>query len=399
MADELSAPLGQDKKRKPFKLPTFVPAAVAGALGLCLVVFVAWAMFANDPLGGEPMVVLAVPDGRGVAAKQESTAEPAPDSKPAAEPTVKAAEAPTPPAASNAPGTQTVTIIDGSSGKQQQVVVPSGAARTAAIDPKLLETTRHGQVPRVGLDGGRALALYAHPIAIPPEKADLPRIALVIGGLGIGAASTSEALAKLPAPVTMGFAPYGTDLDRVVSRARGEGHDVLLQLPMEPFDYPDNDPGPQTLLTSLSPEQNVDRMHWLMSRFQGYVGVSNYMGARFTATETALAPVMRETAKRGLLFVDDGSSPRSLAGQIAGANNVPFVKASLVLDVVPSPGEIDRALLRLEALARENSVAVGVASALPVSIDRLAQWAKTADARGFVLIPISMVAGKTKPKT
>ena len=153
---------------------------------------------------------------------------------------------------------------------------------------------------------------------------------------------------------------------------------MLLQVPMEPFDYPDNDPGPQTLLMSLSAEQNIDRLHWLMSRFQGYVGITNYMGARFTATEQALAPVLKETGKRGLIYFDDGSSPRSLAGQIAGANNLPFAKAEIVLDAVPTPAHIDRALTRLEAMARERGVAVGVASAVPASIERIAQWAKAA---------------------
>jgi len=391
--DELTTPLGRPKKRRRNQLPPYVPQAVAGALGLFLVVFALWAMLADDPFGGEPVVVLAAPKGTTVAAKTE--AGPSPDTG-KAEAAARPAETPAHPPAANQAGNQTVTIIDGSSGSKQEVMVPSGGTRTAAVDSKLLETTRHGQIPRVGLDGSRPMALYARPPALSPEKAALPRIALVMGGLGIGASSTSEALSKLPAAVTMGFAPYGTDLDRVVSRARGEGHEILLQLPMEPFDYPDNDPGPQTLLTSLSPEQNVDRMHWLMSRFQGYVGVTNYMGARFTATEPALAPVMREAAKRGLLYLDDSSSPRSLAGQIAGANSVPFVKATLVLDAVPNGSEIDRALLRLEALARENGVAVGVASALPVSIERLAQWAKTADSRGFLLVPISMATGKAK---
>jgi uncharacterized protein len=181
-----------------------------------------------------------------------------------------------------------------------------------------------------------------------------------------------------------------------VARARTEGHEVLLQIPMEPFDYPDNDPGPQTLLTALAPEQNVDRMQWLMSRFQGYVGLANYMGARFTATEAAFAPVLRETAKRGLLYLDDGSSPRSLAGQIAGASNLPFAKANVVIDAVPTPLEIDRALAKLESVARETGIAVGIASALPVSIDRLTRWMKTAENRGFVLVPITAAAQKAK---
>src|SRR5262249_1256163 len=167
------------------------------------------------------------------------------------------------------------------------------------------------------------------------------------------------------------FMPYGTDVDRVVARARGEGHEILLQVPMEPFDYPDNDPGPQTLLISLAPEQNIDRVQWLMSRFQGYVGVTNYMGARFTANEQAFTPIMREIAKRGLIYIDNGASPRSLAGQIAGANMMPYAKAGIAIDAVPTPVEIDRALAKLEAVAKEKGSAVGIAGALPVTIDRL----------------------------
>ena len=95
---------------------------------------------------------------------------------------------------------------------------------------------------------------------------------------------------------------------------------------MEPFGYPENDSGPQTLLTSLTPEQNMGRLYWLMGRFQGYVGLTGAMGARFTASEPSFAPILRETAKRGLIFVDDGSNPRSVAGRIAGANSLPFAK-------------------------------------------------------------------------
>jgi polysaccharide deacetylase 2 family uncharacterized protein YibQ len=133
-----------------------------------------------------------------------------------------------------------------------------------------------------------------------------------------------------------------------------------------------------------------------MSRIQGYVGVANYMGGRFTANDAAFAPILREIAKRGLVYVDDGNSPRSLAGQIAGANMMPFAKAAIVLDAVPTPAEIDRALSRLEGMARDKRIAVGIASALPVSIDRLVQWAKSAEGRGFVLVPITAAA--TKPK-
>lgn len=401
MADDLNAPLGQktgpEKRKLLPKLPVSGPQLLAGVLALFGLVAVSWALFVNDPLGGEPTAV--------VAAKLPAATQDNPDSdgKEHARHDGETAAAPnqaivvkatTPP-----PGSKTITIIDGSSGKSQDVIIPGNstpAASKAPVDQKLLETSRHGAIPQIGLDGTRPSAKYARPRQLPPNRKDAPRIAIVLGGVGISASGTAEAFAKLPESVTFALAPYGADLDKLAEHARVEGHEVLLQVPMEPFDYPDNDPGPQTLLTSLTADQNVDRLQWLMSRFQGYVGIASYMGARFTASELALAPVLRETAKRGLIYVDDGSSPRSVAGQIAGSHNLPFAKTDIVLDAVQTPTEIDHALARLELLARDNGSAVGIANAQPATIARIAEWAKKVEGRGFVLVPITMVAVKAK---
>jgi uncharacterized protein len=378
--DDLSAPLGQRKRKRRFVVPLAVPQAIAGMLGLFLLIFVLWVIGVDDPLGGEPRVIVAA-EPRAAAKKVEISPWAGPADTP------RRYDGP-----GQAAGGKTITIIEGSSGKRQEVAIPDKGGPTG--DQRLLETSRHGLIPKVATDGSRAAEVYAQPVK--SANADAPRIALVVGGLGIGAAGTSEALAKLPAPVTLAFTPYGSDLERFVARARGDGHEVLLQIPMEPFDYPDNDPGPRTLLTSLGPEQNLDRLYWLMSRFQGYVGVANYMGARFTASEPALTPIVKEAARRGLIFLDDASSSRSLAGQIAGGGALPFAKADVVLDAVPTPAEIDRALTRLEATARERGIAVGIAAAAPVAIDRISGWAKAAESRGLVLVPISAVALKAK---
>jgi hypothetical protein len=386
-ADDLSAPLGQGKKTKRFQLPVKGPALVAGVLGAVLTVFFGWAMVARNPMGGEPSAVVTIaPPDETKAAVAENPAPVSPQMR---------AEAP--PAAPAQPGT--VTIIDGSTGKRQEVQLATGAsgepAKPAGGDPRLLESTRHGMIPKISVDGLRPADAYARANK-DMAKTDAPRIVIVVSGLGVGAKLTADAIAKLPAPVTFSFTPYGADVSNFAAKARDAGHEILLQAAMEPFDYPDNDPGPQTLLTSLGFDQNVDRLYWMMSRMQGYVGVSSYMGARFTATDSALAPVLREVAKRGLIYFDDGSSARSLAAQIAGASRLTFTKADVTLDAVPTPAEIGKALLRLETAARSNGVAIGIASALPVSIDRIAQWAKTAEGRGFVLVPISVAAARSK---
>ena len=320
-----------------------------------------------------------------------------PPGTPAATPAVQTA-APATPA-----NTKTVTIIDGTSGARREIVIPGtpdgqGATNPgAAGDPRLIETSRHGPLPKIAQDGTRPADAYARPVKPAANgKSNGPRVAIVVGGLGIGANTTADALRKLPAPITLAFAPYGGDLERQVARARETGHEVMLQVPMEPFDYPDNDPGPHTLLTSIDAGQNLDRLHWLMSRIQGYVGIVNAMGGRFTASETGMAPVLREAATRGLIYLDDGSSARSLASQIAGANNVAFAKADLIIDQVPTPADVDRALGRLETIARARGTAVGFAGALPVSIDRLTRWIKAAESRGIQLVPITAVVSRAK---
>jgi polysaccharide deacetylase 2 family uncharacterized protein YibQ len=417
-ADDLSAPLGLAPRRRRHKIDLPVPKIIAGALALFLGAFVLWAIVTDDPFGGEPIAVVPAnlqlaakpPDASGAAPPLPSALSDAAQHHDIAASVPAAPPAPVPAAPAN---TTTVTIIDGKTGAKQDVLVSgpanaaapvigaapvNGAASTGAVplDQKFVEMTAHGPVPKIAADGTRAADAFARPVQPIPGKPDAPRIALIVGGLGVSTNATADAIAKLPGAVTLGFVPYGSDVTSLVARARDGGHEVLLQVPMEPFQYPDNDPGPQTLLTSLTPPQNIDRLYALMSRFQGYVGLTNTMGARFTASEPSFAPILRETAKRGLIYVDDGSNPRSLAARIAGANNLPFARADVILDSVPTPGEIDRALSRLEMAARERSVAVGFSSALPVSIDHIAKWAKEAESRGLLLVPISAVANKAK---
>ena len=392
--DELNTPLGLKKNQARFRPPPYTAPVVAGFLGAIIATFAVWAIFNTDPLGGEPVGVVKVQ----VAAEGDAAARPDRDTQtksPQEDRGPEKSEKNRPQEQAGGEREQIVTIIDGKSGMRQEVRIPSAAESVPLkVDSQLIEMTPNGPIPRIGADGLRAAQAYAKPV---PKRVNSPQVAIVITGLGISASGTTEAINKLPGPITLAFGPYGIDLERVISRARGLGHELLLQVPMEPFDYPENDPGPQTLVTSLTPEQNIERLQWAMSRFQGYVGILNQMGARFTASEASFSPIIREISKRGLIYVDDGSAPRSLATQIAGGNGLAFAKANLVLDTVPSAVEIDRALVRLEGMARESGMAVGVAAALPVTIERIAIWAKTVEKRGFTLAPISAAATRAKP--
>jgi len=393
-ADDLSAPLGQKtlRRKRRFRLPFTGLQALATVLALFLLCFAGFALFHDDPLGGEPIARVAL-----------NQAKPAKDQPAAAQP--QGAAQGSKPSKEAPPGEQhTVTIIDGSSGARHTVAVGDADAPKdtdspapaimAGINDRLLEKSRYGMIPTVA-DGLKSFTVYAADTD-RAKAAKTPAVAIVVGGLGVGAAKTTEAIMKLPGAVTLAFTPYGSDPGKLAERARAQGHEIFLQVPMEPYDYPDNDPGPQTLLASLGPEQNLDRLYWHLSRLQGYAGITNFMGARFIATDAVMQPIMKEATKRGLGFFDDGSAPRSAAPQLAASQGTPFAKGDVTIDAVPTPAEIDHALAKLEGIARDRGYAIGTASALPVSIERIGAWIKALDSHGIMLVPLTTAMLKSK---
>jgi polysaccharide deacetylase 2 family uncharacterized protein YibQ len=260
------------------------------------------------------------------------------------------------------------------------------SAATGGADPRVTEQSRYGPVPRIGMNGARPSKVYARPGPLLSRTATHCAGCRRVGACG---ARHGKRNLNFAGHVTLGFAPYGSELSRQTALARGAGHEVVLQIPMEPFDYPRENPGPHALLAGAGEAANIDNLIWLMSRFTGYAGVMNFLGGRFTADERAFNPVWREIAKRGLFYLDDGSSSQTIAVPLAANRGLAAARADIVVDGTAQPEAIEAALTRLEAIARERGVAIGVASALPASIAAIGRFARALGSRGISLIPLS----------
>jgi uncharacterized protein len=268
--------------------------------------------------------------------------------------------------------------------------VPRDPALSPSPDPALLQVTTLGPLPRIGPDGRLPRQVYAKPFDVTDKR---PRVAIVVTGLGLSAAATESAIQGLPGSVTLAFAPYSARLNEWIRLARAAGHEVLINVPMEPTNYPAYDPGPQTLLTSLNAEGNLDRLLWSLSRGTGYVGVVDFLGSRFTTSRKHMLPVLRAINERGLLYLDSGSSPRSVSAVVAGDVKMAWAMATLTLDQRASRTEIDRKFSELEQRAKRDKRAIGIASPYPVSLERVANWVRQLEARGVAIAPISALAG------
>jgi len=235
---------------------------------------------------------------------------------------------------------------------------------------------------------------YRQPFNMDDKR---PRIAVVLTGLGLSDSATEAAINQLPPAVTLSFSPYARNLERWIALARARGHEVMLDLPMEPATFPNEDPGPQGLLTTLSAEDNLDRLDWVLSRGSAYVGVAGAMGSRFTASRTAIEPVLQAVKDRGLIFLDRRTSEHSLVPELAAEMGLPSAINNRSVDErQASRVAIDARLAQVERIALTEGYAVAMAQPYPVTLDRLAEWATELGTRGLVIAPISALADLQK---
>ncbi len=355
-----------------------------------------WAVKTPLPFAGEPVIMAKIPVVEEIIT---ASTDPAPESAEAAvaylpEQGPETMPDPAEPQEAAAPPGQPKYKIE--KPVEQQIYRQEAALVISARKPltkapiaDVTEKIEGGLLPRIADNGKKPSALYARAVSMNVIHSDSPKIVIILGGMGLSEELTSRAARELPSDITFAFAPYGNQLQDQVDKVRKSGHEVLLQVPMEPVGFPATNPGPKTLLADADKSENLGALHWHMSRFAGYTGIINYMGGRFLANQDALKPVMADVKQRGLLFFEDGTMPLTAATAAAKAAGAPARRAQIVIDSDPSPKSIAASLVLLEAEAETNGIAIGTGSGLPATIDAVREWAKDAAERGVILIPAS----------
>ncbi|WP_068311535.1 divergent polysaccharide deacetylase family protein [Polycladidibacter hongkongensis] len=360
---DLTAPLGLDKGKRLFRLPY-------GLIGIAVITLLVttgaiWVSVVDDPFGGEPSAEVALSQHLdGISQKDIGVVDMDMAQADGADPKAQATEA-----------ANTFT---------------APASLPSAPIPALAEAGRYGLLPQIGEDGTRPVDAYARPVS--PLAARQARVAIVLSGVGQSEAVSNMAIADLPADITLALSPYGDDLITWMKQARDAGHELLMQAPLEPFDYPNNDPGPHSLLIGASAADNLDKLEWVLAQSTNYVGIVNAMGGRFMAKQKPMEDLLAALRARGLMFMDDGSAATSIASKAAKNFKLPFAKADLVVDSKLSSEAITAQLMELESIARRRGYAVASATAFPLTVRELAKWSEGLEARGLALVPVSALA-------
>lgn len=255
--------------------------------------------------------------------------------------------------------------------------------------PKLAPTeqmTDKGIIPAIAEDGTMPWQAFAKEA---PATGDRPRIAVIVSGLGLAQLSTQSAIA-LPDTITLAFSPYGREATaRMAEEARADGHEIMLDLPMQTDLYPAVDPGPYGIRADLGASVNHERLLTVLSKARGYVGLLGPSRDAISLDRNLTAPLVDGIAGQGLLFVSGYSEEPEGMFRVARQAAIPVLYTDVELDNRISEGYIRTQLARAEDIARSRGHALVVGHAYPITLELLEIWIRELESKGFVLVPVS----------
>lgn len=201
-----------------------------------------------------------------------------------------------------------------------------------------------------------------------PVPKGLPKVAIIIDDIGYER-RVAEKFLSLDAVLTFSVFPNSPFQQRIIRKAHAKGVEIMLHLPMEPDEYPEVDPGPDALLTSMSPDELIDQLNKNLDAVPLIKGVNNHMGSKMTTESSRMYQIFSVLKKRGLFFVDSRTTSESICKPSARLLQVPFAQRDVFLDHVQEPAFIRRQIKELIRIAEIHGTAIGIAHPHPVTYE------------------------------
>lgn len=258
---------------------------------------------------------------------------------------------------------------------------------------ELTVATPDGLLPKIGPNGQTPWQAYARPW--PAAESPLtqsvptntPRLAILLLDMGLSERLTMPALELLPGQVSIVLNAHSGRLAEYLAAARQDGHEVILDLPAEPRFYPEENPGPDALLTRNSNEQNLKNLRQWLARSTGSIGVTSSTGTYFLQDARAATPMLNELALRGMAWFD--LNEKNATAQLAASLAVTHALATHDFDQVQTPARMRAAFAAAMAHAQQQGQALLVVRPYPLSISLLQQLLNTLPDSGIALVPAS----------
>jgi len=223
-------------------------------------------------------------------------------------------------------------------------------------------------------------------LSVPEHK----RIAIVIDDLGIDKKHSSAIVAMDNFKMTLAFLPYAQHIEGLLEQGKANGHEIIVHMPMQP-QSDTIDPGPVVLKVGMTAEQLLDNLDKGLSAFDGFVGINNHMGSKFTSDPIGMDFLMRELKKRDLYFLDSVTSAATQGEKMAQRHGVTYLRRNVFLDHEESDKFVNKALAKCAKVAAKTGLCIAIGHPKDVTIRGLNSFVSKAQSDGFEFVSLSDV--------
>lgn len=231
--------------------------------------------------------------------------------------------------------------------------------------------------------------IQRHPRELrPPPRPVGAQLALILDDIGNVYRPIKEVL-NWGIPLTLSVFPKRPYSRRIAREASLRGLEVMLHLPMEPWGYPEKDPGAGALMHWMSSSEMKRVLEEDLRGLPRVRGVNNHMGSRFTEDRRAMQEVLSVLKERRLYFVDSLTTPRSVGYRLAREMGVPSYRRDVFLDVVPRKEAIRGQFQKFLQVASLQGFAVGIAHPYPETLQLLPELFRSSSLAGYRWISVS----------
>ena len=211
-------------------------------------------------------------------------------------------------------------------------------------------------------------------------------IVLVITNLGLNKNLTDKALELKPL-INLGFSSYSPNLKNYTDMARDRGFEVLLDLPMEPDNYP-KDAGALSLLKSLAQEENFSRLSQILEKVSNICCLYSPLNEKFSNSSEMVSILTKLYDQRiKLLYRGRFKDKIEEMAKKIGYNDLIFI--DLELDDELNEEAISRKLNNLEELAKEKKYLIVTGQAYMLTLDKISTWLNHINNENIKLIKLS----------
>lgn len=249
-----------------------------------------------------------------------------------------------------------------------------------APNPELVAKDENGKGPALPIKSEKGLEPWKYYGKALPDNAGEDRVAIIVTGLGLHDGYLKQVL-NLPEFVAVSFSPYAPNLPKQVELARQAGHEVWLDIPMEPEDYPASDPGDLAMLKSL-PEKDIRaRLHEILAKAPGIVGLVTSRDEVFS-NYRLMDVVAGDLKKRGLLLAVRNRNYVS----DKNASHIIYMSRELDASRYAASPPPDQMMVELEAVSKSNHKGLALVGFAPAVLEEIQGWSKELPAKGISLV-------------